>query len=95
MKIHVCLSDSNWIRTHNHLVRKRTLNHLSVRLRFKWMWIQIPLLSIEPQMIRRLLQARSSLTFRQTIERGFTPKPVRDMTITYSQTHLFYEKKII
>ena len=23
------LSDSKWIRTHNHLVRKRTLNHLA------------------------------------------------------------------
>ena len=37
-----CLSDSNGIRTHNHLVCKRTLNHLaslakwlSVRLRTK------------------------------------------------------------
>ena len=94
MKIHVCLCDSNWILTHNHLVRKQTLSHLNVRLRFKWMWIQIPLLSIEPQ-IWRLLQARSSLTFRQTIECGFTLKPVLDMTITYSQTRLFYEKKII
>ena len=25
----ICLSDSNRIRTYNHLVRKRTLNHLS------------------------------------------------------------------
>ena len=24
-----CLSDCNWIRIHNHLVRKRTLNHLA------------------------------------------------------------------
>ena len=23
------ISDSNWIRTHNHLVRKRTLDHLA------------------------------------------------------------------
>ena len=39
----------NWIRTYNHLVRKRTLNHLaksaplveclSVRLQTKWLWI--------------------------------------------------------
>ena len=27
--INNCLSDCNWIRTHNHLVRKRTLNHLA------------------------------------------------------------------
>ena len=46
------LSDSNEIRTHNHLVRKRTLNHLaslakwlSVRLRTKWLWVWISLLS--------------------------------------------------
>ena len=47
------LSSSNGIRTHNHLVRKRTLNHLanwllaslakwlSVRLRTKWLWVRM------------------------------------------------------
>ena len=35
----------------------------------------------------RLLQARSFLTFRQTVECGFTMKLVRDMIITYSQVH--------
>ena len=50
------LSDSNGIQTHDRLVRKRTLNHLaklgliakwlSVRLRIKWLWVQIPLLSL-------------------------------------------------
>ena len=50
------LSDRNGIRTHNHLVRKRTLKHLvklaslakwsSVRLRTKWLWVGIPLLSL-------------------------------------------------
>ena len=44
------LSVSNEIRTHNHLVCKRTLNHLakwlSVRLRTKWLWVRIPLLSL-------------------------------------------------
>ena len=45
------LSDSNGIRTHSQLLRKRTLNHylarwLSVRLRTKWLWVRIPLLSI-------------------------------------------------
>ena len=85
--------DSNEIQTHNHLVRKRTLNHLakltslakwlSVRLRTKWLWVRIPLLSLKLQ-IWRLLRARSSLTFSQTIECGFTLKLVRDMIITYS-----------
>ena len=47
------LSDSNEIRTFNHLVRKRTLNHiaklvkwLSVHLRTKWLWVLILLLSL-------------------------------------------------
>ena len=35
------LSDWNWIQTHNHLVRKRTLNHLAKRmgicLQTKWL----------------------------------------------------------
>ena len=33
--VHIYLSDSNEIRTHSHLVRKPTLNHL-VKLAFKW-----------------------------------------------------------
>ena len=37
--------------------------------------------------IWRLLQARSSFTFRQTTECRFTLKLVRDMTITCSQMH--------
>ena len=37
------LNDSNVIRTHNHLVRKRTL-----RLRTKWLWVCITLLSLIP-----------------------------------------------
>ena len=54
------LSDSNNIPNHNHLVRKRTLNHLaklvfkvslvkwlSVRLRDKWWWVRISL-NIKP-----------------------------------------------
>ena len=47
------LSDKNRIQTHNHLARKRTLNHLvsfakwlSVRLRAKWLWVWILLLSL-------------------------------------------------
>ena len=45
------LSDSNGIRTDNQLVRKRTLNRLgrltSVHLRTKWLWVRIPLLSLQ------------------------------------------------
>ena len=57
-----------------------------------WLYVIImsrtsfPLLSLKLQ-IWRLLRARSSLTFRQTIECGFTLKLVRDMIITYSQMH--------
>ena len=47
------------------------LNHLanlpkwlSVRLRTKWLWVRVPLQSLNLQ-IWRLLRARSSLTFRQ------------------------------
>ena len=83
-------TDGNEVRTHNHLVRKRTLNHiakfakwLSVRLRTKWLWVRISLLSLKLR-IWRLLQARSSLTFRQTLECEFTLKLVRDMIIRYS-----------
>ena len=95
------LSDSNGIWTRNHLFRKRTLNYLaklanwatikvslakwlSVRLRTKWFWVRIHLLSLKLQ-IWRLLPARTSLTFRQTIECGFTLKLLRDMIIRYSR----------
>ena len=47
------LSDSSGIRTHSHLVHKRTLNHLvklakwlAIRLRTKRLWVRIPLLSL-------------------------------------------------
>ena len=47
------LSKSKGIRTHNHLVRKWTFNHLAelakwlnVRLQTKWLWLRIPLLSL-------------------------------------------------
>ena len=50
---------------------KRTINHLAslakwliVRLRSKWLWVQIPLQSLKLQ-ISPLFQVRSSLTFRQ------------------------------
>ena len=44
------LSDCNWTRTCNHLVRKRTFNYLakltywlSVRLQTKWLWVRLQL----------------------------------------------------
>ena len=79
------LSDSNEIWARNHLVPKRRLNHL-VKLAKYW----ISLLSLKLQ-IWRLLWARSSLTFKQTIESGFTLKFICDMIITYrlpSNLHL-------
>ena len=32
-------SDSNGIRTHNHLVRTRTLNHFAKLRQTKWLWV--------------------------------------------------------
>ena len=75
-KFQICLSsrsksNSNGIRTHNHLVRKGKLNYLA-KMALYQIW--------------RLLWARGSLTFRQTIECRFTLKLVRDMIITQSKT---------
>ena len=36
------LSDCNWIRTHNHLVHKRTLNHLAKLASLaKWLSVRL------------------------------------------------------
>ena len=68
---------------------------LSVRLRTKWLLVRILLLSLKLQ-IWRLLRARNSLTFRQTIEPGFTLKLIHDMIITYSQyVHLIKKVMLI
>ena len=103
------LIDSTGIRTHNHLVLKRTLNYLAkvakwlscvlstylhggfdcMLLLLVGLRVWIPLLSLKLP-IWRLLQARSSLTFRQTIECRFTLKLVRDMTITQSYNIVEY-----
>ena len=49
------LSDCNWIRTQNHLVRKRTLNRLakwlSVCLQTKWFWLRVQL-----QLLKTIMQ---------------------------------------
>ena len=60
---------------------------LSVPLRTKWLWVRIPLPSLKLQ-TWRLLRARSSLTFRRTLECRFTLKLVRDMIITHNQIDL-------
>ena len=67
------LSECNGIRTHNHLVRKRTwltiwVNDLSkwfrVPLRTIWLWVPIPWKSLKLQ-LSRLFRAKNSLTFSQ------------------------------
>ena len=49
------LSDCNWTRTQNLLVRKRTLNHLakwlSVCLQTKWFWVWVQL-----QLLKTIMQ---------------------------------------
>ena len=86
-------SDCNGIRTHNHLVRKRTLRHLaslakwlSVRLKTKWLCG----CGLESCCSWCLFQAKISLAFSQTIECRFTVNLVRDMIITYSQELVQY-----
>ena len=65
------------------------LNHLAklASLGSKWLWVRIPLLLLQLQ-IWRLLRARSSLTFKQSIECRFALKLVRGMIITYSHWSL-------
>ena len=60
---------------------------MSVRLRTKWLWVRISLLSLKLQ-IWHLLRARSSLTFKQTIEYGFTLKLVRGKVITNTPSNM-------
>ena len=54
---------------------------LSVPLRTKWLRVRTTLLSLK-LLVWRLLRAKSSLKFRQTIKCGFTLNLVRDMIIT-------------
>ena len=63
------LSDSNGLQTHNHLVQRQKLNHLtkllslakwlSVLLWAKWLWVQIPLLSLSKFIICLWIRQRS------------------------------------
>ena len=67
-----CLSDYNRTQTHNHLVRKRTLNHLvklDSHLNFRY----------------QACFEQESLDIQATIECGFTLKRVHDIIRTYGQ----------
>ena len=61
---------------------------LSVRLRTKWLWVRISLLSLKLQ-----IGARSFLTFRQTIQCRFTQKHCADKYSQYSSRRSFYSQK--
>ena len=85
------LSDGNGIPTHNHLVRKWALKHLAKLVRLNgWVFVYklsgcgFDAVAVIKLRIWHLLRARSSLTFRQSIECEFTLKRVRDMIITGS-----------
>ena len=65
---------------------------LSVRLRTKWLWFWIPLLTRKLQ-IWHLLRARSCLTSREIIKYRFTLKLERDMIISYSHWKLCFVEK--
>ena len=91
----VSICDSNGIRTYNHLVCKPTLNQmakqaslakwLSLRFLTNWLWVRIPLLSLNLH-ISCLFWTSSSLTFMQLYR--VRTKRVRDMIITYSCFYL-------
>ena len=70
------------------------LNGLVFAYELSGFGFESPLLSLKLQ-ICRLLRARSSLTFNQTVECRFTLKLVRDMIITYSQLHLMWNKNMV
>ena len=74
------LSDSNEIWTHNHLVPKRTINHLanlgklaslakwlSVGLWTKWLWVRIPLLPLVAVSKNNLSGRRVTLSWRRPL----------------------------
>ena len=74
------LSDSNEIRTHNHLVCKRTRNQLakclSVRLRTKWLWVRISLLlfyflSLCPPTIRTIVDTLKKILVQYGLPKSF------------------------
>ena len=78
------LSDFNWTRTHNHLVHKRTLNHLAKLA--KWLWVRVQLQSLKFQNFAPA-SSKEFLEIQATVECGLTLKRVRDMIRTYNQLH--------
>ena len=95
----ICDLDCNGTRTHNYLVRKRTLNYLaklanfaewlSVRLQTKWLWVRVPLQLRKSQIWPA--SCKEILDIRAIAECRFTLKRVSDIIITYSQIrYTFY-----
>ena len=93
------LNDSNKIRTHNYLVRKRTLN------RPVWLngWVFLYELSgckLESRCCHLnsnigLVSSKEFLDIQATIECRFTQKRVRNMIITYSQKSKFSNLDVV
>ena len=90
-------SDCNWIWTHNHLVHKRTLNHLPAWLN-GWVFIYelsgCGFKSSCSHLTSDFVPASSKEFFdiQATIEWGFTLKPIHDMIRTYSHENQVYGK---
>ena len=59
LEIWLRLRDCNWIRTQNHLIRKRTkaslAKWLSVRLRTKWSWFRVKMQPLSFQVFHQLV----------------------------------------
>ena len=55
---------------------------LSVRLRSKWLWLRIPLLSLKLKLNIAPVSSKEFLDIQRTTEFRFTLKRVRDMIIT-------------
>ena len=78
------LSDCNWTRTHNHLVHKRTLNHLAKLAKWFSCVVSIYLYGAFDSM---LLSCHVRVSEWTTTECEFTLKRLRDTIIIYSQMH--------
>ena len=88
--LYVIIMSRTSFRVNLHSIVFLNVKELLVRLRTKWLWVRITLLSLKLQ-TWRLLRARSSLAIRQTIECRFTLKLVRDMIIIWLRFCCFRE----
>ena len=82
------LSDCNWTRTQNHLVRKRRLNRLAKLTKWLSCVLSTYLYGAFDYMLLSCHVRVSEWIHRvwiQIIECGFTLKHIRDMITTYSQ----------